>query len=379
MNIENILKNNLEKKIDEKSIRILKSKSLKADFCSNDYLGFSRSAKLSSVFSQTLLNSKKNIYGSTGSRLISGNSQEIETLEKKLARYFEAESALIFNSGYHANIGLLSSIARKSDTIFYDELSHASIRDGIRLSLAKSYSFKHNDSLDLRKKIENFGKNQIFIVTEALFSMDGDFGKLKELAEISEKLNAALIVDEAHSTGIIGDSGKGLAVSMNLEKIIFARVHTFGKALGCFGACVIGSEILRDYLINNARSFIFTTALPYFNLTAIDCALDLLKESKEELEKLNRNIEIFRKHINENIKPYFLDSTSAIHAFILPDNQKIKEVALILNSKGLDVNAILHPSVPKGKERIRITLHSFNTEEEIINLLNSIYEIVKNL
>ena len=379
MNIENFLKNNLDKKNREYSLRQLKKKSLRYDFCSNDYLGLARSAELYEAFIEKLSKDKIPRLGSTGSRLISGNSETAENLEKKLSEYFLSESALLMNSGYHANLGLLSCIAKKSDTIFFDERCHASTRDGIRLSEAKSYSYKHNDIENLEKKMSLCAKGNIFIITEALFSMDGDFAKLKDITRISEKYSASVIIDEAHSTGILGEKGRGLTCAMNLEDKVFARVHTFGKSAGSFGACILGSKQLRDYLINNSRAFIFTTALPYFNLTAIDCAIDKLKESDAERILLEQNIEYFRARIPENLTEYFLESYSPIQGFLMEGSQKIKKVADFLKNKDLDVSAILHPSVPKGKERIRLTLHSFNTEKEINHLMETFSESLKKL
>ncbi|MDH5716050.1 MAG: pyridoxal phosphate-dependent aminotransferase family protein [Spirochaetia bacterium] len=370
------IENSLKKKKDDNSLRKLYLTKGKIDFCSNDYLGFAQDKKLYKLFKKKLSSTDEILFGSTGSRLLSGQSEYVQTLEFKLADFFKSESALVFNSGYHANIGLVPSLIKKSDTIFYDALCHASIRDGILLSKAESYSFKHNDMIDLIEKIKRNGKGNIFIITEALFSMDGDYSPIEEITKICEKYNAALILDEAHSTGTIGKEGRGLAVSMNQQGNIFARIHTFGKAMGCFGAVILCNNTLKTYLINNARSFIFTTALPLFNIAAIDCSLDYLKMSSERIDTLHKNIIYFLQNIPSSLRKYFIPSASPIQGFITPGNENIKKLASYLQNNNIDARAILHPSVPRGKERIRIILHSFNTHEEIRKLLQNINDYV---
>ncbi len=244
----------LIKKIEERksagSLRQLKLVRGMVDFCSNDYLGLASLLKVGNPGLQL---------GSTGSRLLAGNYPLIEEVEMEIAEFHQSEAGLIFNSGYDANVGLLSCVAQKNDTIIYDSLSHASIRDGVRLSFAQSWAFNHNDLVDLEKKLQ-LATGQLFVVTESVFSMDGDKAPLVEIVELCKTYKAALVVDEAHATGIIGDKGAGLVQAMGLQQHCLARVHTFGKALGCHGAIVLGSKILRTYLINFARSLIYTTA-----------------------------------------------------------------------------------------------------------------------
>ena len=199
--------------------------------------------------------------GSGGSRLLAGNYPLIEKLEKSIASFHDAEAGLIFNSGYDANIGLLSCIALKEDTILYDQLIHASLRDGIRLGYAQSFSFEHNNPASLELRLKQ-AAGTVYVVTESLFSMDGDLAPLQEMAALCEQYNAKLIVDEAHATGIVGEHGEGLVQHLQLQSKCFARIHTFGKALGVHGAIVLGSSFLRSYLINFSRPFIYTTALP---------------------------------------------------------------------------------------------------------------------
>ena len=227
----------------EGTLRILQTGEGLTDFFSNDYLGFASDQEIDlEVGNEDLPGFQKN--GSTGSRLISGNSKAHEELESALAAFFSAESALLFNSGYDANIGLLSAVLQRQDAVFFDRLSHASIRDGISLSSASSYGFEHNDLVDLKKKLSN-GRSisgQNYVVVESVYSMDGDEAPLEELVAFCRSEKLYLIVDEAHATGVLGPDGSGLVSSLGLERDVFARVHTFGKALGCHGAAVLGSQ-----------------------------------------------------------------------------------------------------------------------------------------
>jgi len=367
---EKYLKESLDKRRSEGSFRTLKVLHDLKDFCSNDYLGFSTTGELHARILEFNQKQPKLITeGSTGSRLISGNSAVTESLEEFIASYHDAEAALIFNSGYDANVGLFSSIPKRGDTIFYDELVHASIRDGIRLSYAKAYSFRHNDVEHL-KELFKLANGNVYIAVESVYSMDGDIAPLKEISVLCEEKNANLIVDEAHATGVFGQTGKGCVAEQFLEKKVFARVHTYGKALGTHGAAVIGSKLLKDYLINFARSFIYTTALPYHSLIAIRCAYALLSESEEANKSLHKNIKLFNKLISENTK--YNGSLSPIQSIIIPGNKKVIELAKAIQIKGFDVRPILSPTVPIGKERLRICIHSFNEENEISALAEMI-------
>ena len=342
----------------------------KTDFSSNDYLGFAGSAILSQMIENRAQKGKM-LNGSGGSRLLTGNSSVVENLEKYLAQKHHAQAALIFNSGYDANLGLLSCIASKEDTIIYDELSHASIHDGIRLSRATSFPFKHNDMVHLEERLKT-AKGNIFVVIESVYSMDGDTAPIKEIALLSNKYNAHLIVDEAHATGVFG---MGLVQQQHIEDEIFARVHTFGKAMGCHGAVVVGSNLLKDYLVNYARSFIYTTALPVHSLLTIECAYALLDKSEDTLKKLHDNIHYFRTK-TENKKGW-ITSNSAIQSLVVAGNENVKKLATAIQAKDIDVRPIMSPTVPKGKERIRVCLHSYNTFKEIDKLFEVIDKELK--
>ncbi len=369
------LEEHLNKRIAANSLRSL-SLSSGIDLCSNDYLGLARSAILKELTAKRCGELEPYFNGSTGSRLLSGNSALAEELEKKIANYHEAEAGLLFNSGYDANIGLFSCIAQRQDTILYDELSHASIIDGIRLSNATAYKFAHNNLRDLELKMERATGN-IFIAAESVYSMDGDIAPLEELCMLAKKYGANLIVDEAHATGVFGDQGKGLVNALQLEHYVFARVHTFGKALGVHGAIILGSSLLRKYLLNFARSFIYSTALPPHALIAIGSAYDVMEEARAERTALQLLIAHFKYTAAQYNNITLLESSSPIQSVLIQGNATAKSTASHLRANGFDVRAILSPTVAQGKERLRICLHSFNTEAEVDFLLQNISEKLK--
>ena len=360
----------LQKILDEKkkkdSFRELKSSSQPIDFCSNDYLGLARSQELFYAIQRGTERIKPPYNGSTGSRLLSGNSELAEEVEKKLAGIFKSEKTLLFNSGYAANLAVLSCLPQRGDTIIYDELVHASLRDGARLSLASRFSFRHNDLSDLEEKIKH-AKGNIFVVVESIYSMDGDECPLEELVLLSEKQDFTLILDEAHSTGSYGENGSGLAVQEKLENRVAVRIYTFGKAMGVHGACVAGDEVIINYLINFARPFIYTTAMPPHSLVAIKCAFDFLKHQIGLQEILQTKIKLFLQGF-EKMKWAGVKSNSAIQNVIIPGNTNVKELSHFLQHHNFDCRSILSPTVKEGSERIRICLHSFNSDHEIREL-----------
>ena len=312
--------------------------------------------------------------GATGSRLISGNHKGYQEAEDHIAKFHQAETALIFNSGYDANVGFFSSVPQKGDLILYDELCHASIRDGIQLSNAKAYRFKHNDFEDLEKRLrqaqsDNF-ITEVYIVTETVFSMDGDCPNMEELIAVSEKYGCYLVVDEAHALGVFGEIGGGLVHMLGFQNQVFARIMTFGKGLGCHGAAILGSQELRDYLVNFARSFIYSTGLSPHSVATILVAYQHLQLEKQTIAKLRENIVHFNQEKNIlGLKPMFVRSKSAIQSAIIPGNQNVKSIAKQIQEKGFDVKAILSPTVPEGQERLRFCLHSYNSAAEISEVL----------
>ncbi|PTT13303.1 8-amino-7-oxononanoate synthase [Flavobacterium sp. HMWF030] len=371
---ENLIQK-LESRKQNNSLRRLPSFNNLIDFSSNDYIGFSKSEAIFKLAHHYLIENEVIQNGATGSRLISGNHFLYQNAEIFIAEFHEAESALIFNSGYDANVGFFSAVPQRNDIILYDELSHASIRDGIIMSNAKSYKFNHNDFEDLERLILKFPDTNIYIVTETVFSMDGDSPNLEELVILSEKYNCYLVVDEAHTLGVFGDEGEGLAQYLQLHNRIFARIMTFGKGLGCHGAVVLGSTELREYLVNFARSFIYTTGLSPHSVATILVAYQHLGIEKETIERLRQNIIFFNQQKNLlGLKPMFVRSKSAIQSAIVPGNENVKKLAQQLQDKGFDVKPILSPTVPEGQERLRFCIHSYNSEEQI----NQVLELLGN-
>lgn len=356
----------LEKRRADLSLRSLPDKAHLVDFCSNDYLGFSRSALLREKIRKALDNHPHHPQGSTGSRLITGNHPLFEELETYIARYHRAEAGLIFNSGYDANTGFFSSVPQKNDMVLFDELIHASVRDGLKLTRGAAVEFRHNDVEDVKSKLNGAYEN-IYIAVESVYSMDGDFAPLKEFAEICSATGARLVVDEAHATGVFGHKGEGRVAELGLENHVFARIHTFSKALGCNGAIVLGSAVLRQFLVNFARPFIFTTALPFHSLVAIQCAYDMLERQQGRVAKIKTLIQLLRQSLAD-VRVELLESESPIQCIVLPGNERALALSRKLEEAGFYAKAILYPTVPRGRERIRIALHSFNTPDEIAHL-----------
>lgn len=337
------------------------------DFTSNDYLGLARSEELYNTIREATGRTKRN--GSTGSRLLSGNSFAVDALEQKLAATFRSKAALLFNSGYSANLAVLSAIPLKDDTIIYDELAHASIKDGARLSLAKKFSFRHNDLADLERKIQR-ATGRIYVAVESIYSMDGDECPLAELVQLSEQYDFTIVLDEAHTTGVRGPSGAGVAVEKNLQEKIGIRLYTFGKAMGVCGACVAGSENLIHYLINYARPFVYTTAPSPYTVASIACAFDYLAANMDLQQELAKKVDLFISHARQFGNR--TESRSAIQTFLIPGNSAIRSAAKQLQEQGFDVRPILSPTVPRGTERLRICLHTFNNDDDIVMLVDNL-------
>lgn len=365
------LRRALEKQSTLGNLRSLNPPGTGVDFYSNDYLGLSRSSDLALRIQHLLQRQERLPLGATGSRLISGNSMLVEDLECQLADFHGAQAGLLFSSGYAANSGLFAAIAGLGDTLLTDELIHASAVDGVRLSKASRQVFRHNDPDDLAKKLAAAraasAEGSIFVGIESLYSMNGDFAPLAEMVSVCERYDASLIVDEAHSNGLTGPRGAGSVVAQGLQHSVFARLHTFGKGLGLHGAVVLGSQTLREFLINFCRPFIFSTALPAASLLSIRAAYDLLPELDATREKLFSLVSTFRRLTNSS-SGQWLDSSSWIQSLIVPGNTQVVAAATHLQDLGFSVKAIRAPSVPIGRERIRICLHAFNTEQEIENL-----------
>jgi len=364
------LHKSLEKLKSEQQLRTLKIYE-NTDFISNDYLGIVQNDVLQDFMVEPLMNNIQ--LGSTGSRLLTGNSVVYEEIEAYFAEYFACADALIANSGYDANLAILSALPSRNDIILYDEKVHASIKDGMRLSLASKYSVKHNDWNDLEKKIQkhrnNHAQANIFYVFETVYSMDGDIPELKSLIALAQKYDLILIADEAHAFGVFGNKGEGILQSQNLHKHVAVRMFGFGKAAGTYGAVIAVQDFtIKSYLLNTARSIIYTTALSDFQVATMRLSTDLIECNP-----------IWRKNLHENIKLFeSLLSDIPVQSPIIPvvtgSNEALFELFKKVQDAGFDVGMIRSPTVPKGQERLRIIVHAFNTEEDI----RALVEILKN-
>ena len=337
------------------------------DFYSNDYLGLAASQLLKNQIEiQTQKAPTQN--GATGSRLLSGNSEYAESIETQVASFHKAQAALIYPSGYTANIGLISSLATPETTLITDELIHASLIDGARLGHAQKVRFKHNDIHDLASKLKETSGQKVVIV-ESVYSMDGDLCPLQEIVQLCEENEAMVVVDEAHAIGVCGSNGGGLVQELGLEKQVLARIMTYGKGPGIHGAAVVGPQWLKDYQTNFSRSLIFSTAATphqFASISGMYCHLPNVDDEREQLKEVVRYfLERRTKHTGT-----WLPSASHIQSLIVSGNEEVIRVANSLRAAGINALPIRRPSVPEGKERIRFCLHSYNTKEEIDQLFN---------
>lgn len=346
---------------------------------SNDYLGLGSDVQILEEFFEFLKNKNPMSYmlTSSSSRLLTGNSPAYEELETKLANLYNRENCLLFNSGYHANTGLIPALTSNKDAIFSDKLNHASIIDGLKLSRAEFYRYNHNDYSHLenilqknRDKYEN-----AVIISESVFSMDGDVADIPKLIELKDKYNAILYIDEAHAIGVYGKKGLGISEEKNLIDNIDIIVGTFGKAYASIGAYAILNNILKDYLINTARTLIFTTAMPPLNLTWTSFIVDkinVLSEKRRHLINISNDL---RKFIN-NSGLKTLGSTHIIPIMIGNNNDTVR-LAKEFQERHILLMAIRPPTVPQGTSRLRISLTSNIGEKDIDYVKNSINKIFK--
>ncbi|EHK46984.1 uncharacterized protein TrAtP1_010390 [Trichoderma atroviride] len=422
-NLDKTLANILSLRLSQGRLRRLTIPSPNCvDFSSNSYLSLSSNPAVKAAylsFIQPYLQSADSEagfgLGSGGSRLLDGNSAFTEDLEDRIAKFHGADAGLLFNSGFEANTGLFACVPQKGDVIVYDELIHASVHDGMRLSRAQRIPFAHNqvyesstaaseasngknkrqclDSL-LRSLTEDAegaevrnGKKNVFIAVEGVYSMDGDAAPLKNIVECVEKRlplgNGYIIVDEAHSTGIFGHQGRGLVCHLGLESRIWGRVHTFGKAMGCSGAIVLCSSVTRSYLINYARSFIYTTAMAFPSLASIRTTYDFLAQGHadpllQHLQSLILHMHNLLIGIIEQHHPspeLFRINSETPQSPILPlFTSRARNLAQYCQERGFTVRPIVAPTVPAGQDRVRVCLHAGNTVEEVGGLCKAVEE-----
>jgi len=346
------------------------------NLASNDYLGFAGDERLKNAMVDAV---RTYGAGSTASRLIVGNHLLYKQTETELVNWKKAEAGLIINSGYTANLGIVSALVGRGDYVFSDKLNHASIIDGILLSRSKNQRYRHNDLEHLETLLRQTPiEKRKLIVTDSLFSMDGDFANLSGLVQLKEKYNAILMVDEAHSSGIYGENGEGYARQLNLDHRIDIQMGTFSKALGSFGAYVVGKKWLIDYLTNKMRSFIFTTALPPAILGSAKAAIKLVQVESERRVLLKEHASYVRNALGDS-GFNLCGSESQIIPIMIGKNDKTMEFAAALQEEGIAAIPVRPPTVPENEARIRFTVTALHQKEDLDWALERIVVLGKRM
>lgn len=344
------------------------------DLSSNDYLALSNDERLKNAMIEGV---RREGVGSTGSRLLRGERDSFAEVEQQFAVWKNAGRALYFSSGYQANIGILQAFLEETDVVFSDEFNHASLIDGIRLSRARKIIFRHLDFENLAKLLkETECEGQKFLVTESLFSMDGDIAPLDKYAAICRETGANLIVDDAHAVGVYGEKGSGLIEEFGIENQVFLSVNTAGKALGVAGAFVAGNNFAIEYLIQKARSFIFSTAPVPSVADALKTAIEIAGNEPERRERLLFLSRFLREKLNENGIVVPVDNSQIIPV-IIGESEKAVKIAENLQSKGFDVRAIRPPTVPENTSRLRVSLNAGLTEKILEDFVFALKEELK--
>ncbi len=361
---DDFLSARLNERKEQNLLRQLQLRGDEIDFCSNDYLGIIRN--------RLLRNRPTDLHtGSGGTRTYSGNYRLIEQVEEKIASFHNAETALIFSSGYDANLGLLASIPQKEDTILFDECSHPSVKDGAKISVAEASSFRHNDLQDLKSQLRQ-AEGNVFVFTEAIFDTDGSIAPLEKIVKLCNEFHAHLIINESHSVGLFAEKGEGLIFDLGLEEVVFARIHGFGNASGCHGAVVMGSEQLKQYLLNFSNQLMHSTTLSEQTVATIWESYKILPQLWQERAHLNTIIQTFQ---DADLPYEKLESDTPIQHLLVNSLEEANHVAEQIKKAGFDVRPVYYPAVPKGQERVRVVLHSFNTRGEVSWLIQAINSI----
>lgn len=352
---------NFEKK-DEKYIYYKGKKLL--NLSSNNYLNIADNQAITQEFLDNVGN--RYSFGSASARLLTGTLPVYQELEELLSSLYGKESALLYNSGYHANVGISSALNQKGDVVFSDKLNHASIIDGMRLSEGKFFRFPHNDMHALEKLLERERKNfnNAFIITESVFSMDGDIEDLKKIVELKKKYNCIMIIDEAHAFGVFGEKGLGVAEELGIVDEVDLLVGTFGKAIGSMGAFVTGSKTMIDFLINKSRSFIFSTALPPINIAFSKWIIET--QIPKTAQKRKNMLNLAKK----------FGSQSHIIPVVIGENKDTVDLCEVLFHNGYFTLPIRPPTVPVGTSRLRLSLTADIREEELQTLKEKIDEVL---
>jgi 8-amino-7-oxononanoate synthase len=339
------------------------------NFCSNDYLGLASHPDVSRALKQAA-----DLFGtgSGASHLISGHSTVHHALEEQLADFTGRPRALLYSTGYMANMGVINALVGRRDLVLQDQLNHASLLDGGRLSQAECRRYKHADYAALEQRLTQSSAPRKLIVTDGVFSMDGDLAPLAQLCASAERHQAWLMVDDAHGFGVLGKQGGGLVEELNLSiDQVPVLVGTLGKSVGTFGAFVAGSEALIETLIQFSRSYIYTTAMPPAIAAATLASLQILRRENWRREKLQQLVGQFRRGA-EQIGLSLMASTTPIQPLLINDDQKVMQVSLALSERGICVGAIRPPTVPSGSGRLRITFSASHSEEQVDQLLDAL-------
>ncbi|MYM64264.1 8-amino-7-oxononanoate synthase [Pseudomaricurvus sp. HS19] len=346
------------------------------NFCSNDYLGLANHPHLKIAMKQAA-----DTYGvgSGASHLVCGHSREHHALEEELAAFTGRDRALLFSTGYMANMGTINALVGKGDGVFEDKLNHASLLDGGLLSGARFQRFLHNDNDDLQRKLSSSDASRKLVVVDGVFSMDGDIAPLAEQAQVCAAQDAWLMVDDAHGFGVLGDSGAGVLEHCGLtQQQVPVLMGTLGKALGSFGAFVAGSETLIEYLIQEARPYIYTTAMPAAVAAATRASLRLISDESWRRDHLQQLIAQFRAGA-EQLGLQLMPSQTAIQPLVIGAADRAMAAAAALREKGFWVGAIRPPTVPAGTSRLRITLSAVHTFEQLEQLLQALSSVLAEL
>lgn len=342
-------------------------------FCSNDYLGLANHPEVIKAFQQAA-----NQYGvgSGAAHLVNGHSRLHQQLEEALAEFTQCERVLLFSTGYMANLGLTNALAERHDTVYQDRLNHASLLDAALLSGAKLIRYAHNDTQQLAKRLEAQASGQKLIVTDGVFSMDGDIAPVRALAALAQQQAAWLIVDDAHGFGVLGETGAGLLEAEQLNQEAAVLMGTLGKALGTAGAFVAGSTDLIEYLIQTARPYIYTTAQPPAIAAATLASLKLVQTESWRRDHLKQLIQHFRQGAQQ-LGLALMPSTTAIQPILIGENAKALAISQQLEQKGILITAIRPPTVPTHTARLRITLSAAHTQEQLDFLLEALQQIIQ--
>ncbi len=346
------------------------------NFCSNNYLGLADDERLCQAAKEAM---DTQGFGAGASRLVCGNMSAHQKLEEKVAEFKGTEAALTFSTGYMANLGIISSVFGREDIIFSDKLNHASIIDGIILSQAEFKRYPHRDMATLEEMLKSVaGFKKRAIITDSVFSMDGDLAPLDEIVKLAKAYDCIVMIDEAHALGVMGEKGKGLAEHFNLEGQIDIQMGTFSKAVGSFGAYVCGSRVLIDFLVNKARSFIYTTGLPPAVSAASEKGLEIIEQEPELRQKLWDNTFFVQRRVKE-LGFNTLGSQTPIIPLLTGDANLAVEFSKRLFEAGILINAIRPPTVPQNTARLRLTVMATHTKNDLEYLLEKLEEVGKEL